>query len=188
MTVTDPRLAPSFPAASARSGWQRRGGELANHAEEITGRACELLGSEASEGTDRDPSRTAELISTLTWLCIERLREHPPKGAVSEQICHLVCDLQQLALEKAVIFVIQRRDGSHPPSPDGTRLPELRGAAETAMWPRRPATPRRVAEGDVFAAPARTTAPGERRGPKFTPVPGSARGDVRCRLPLRHHE
>jgi DNA-binding CsgD family transcriptional regulator len=100
MSVVESRLTPSLPPASVRSGWRRRGAELANRAAELVARAKELLGSQALDQVDReDPARAAELVATMTSLCVERLREHPPKAVVSQKVCELVCDLQQLALE-----------------------------------------------------------------------------------------
>ncbi|MCW3063166.1 MAG: LuxR family transcriptional regulator [Solirubrobacterales bacterium] len=101
MTVASSRVGVPFPPAAPRSGWRRRGAELTNRVAEILVSAQELLGPELAIGQIRDLSagRSAEVVSTLTWLCIDRLREEQPSKAKTAAICTLVSDLQKLALE-----------------------------------------------------------------------------------------
>jgi DNA-binding CsgD family transcriptional regulator len=101
MTIADARLGLPFPRMAARSGWRRRGAELSNRANALLARARDVFGSdlEIADVDEESPARTAEVVSKLTWLCIERLREHTPGRAASAAICTLAGDLQQLALE-----------------------------------------------------------------------------------------
>jgi len=100
MAVIDSRHGLPFPPAQ-RSGWRRRGAELTNRANALLTSAREVLGPglDVPDVDDTSPGRTAELVSTLTWLCIERLREQPPGRAATAAICELAGDLQQLSLE-----------------------------------------------------------------------------------------
>jgi DNA-binding CsgD family transcriptional regulator len=100
VTIRRSDLALPFRPTSARSGGRGRSGELARRAAELTERAAELLGEADVDDLDpENPGGAPEVVSTLTWLCIERLREDPPSPAVSQDISDLVSDLQQLALE-----------------------------------------------------------------------------------------
>lgn len=96
-----PGLGVPFPPAAQRSGWRRRGTELANRVADLLSRAQELLGADLviGEMPSASAGRSAEVVSTLTWLCIDRLREAQPPAPTTTAICALVSDLQQLALE-----------------------------------------------------------------------------------------
>jgi DNA-binding CsgD family transcriptional regulator/GAF domain-containing protein len=100
VTTVSPTGLP-FPPAARRSGWLRRGAELSNRVNELLPRAADLLGPDVrmSRVDATAPGHAAELISSLTWLCIERLREQQPSRAVTAQLSLLVSDLQRLALE-----------------------------------------------------------------------------------------
>jgi YD repeat-containing protein len=101
VTVVKSGLGVPFPAAAQRSGWRRRGTELSNRVDNLLESAGELLGPDVVIGElpSASAGRSAEVVSTLTWLCIDRLRDGQPSGATTTAICALVSDLQQLALE-----------------------------------------------------------------------------------------
>jgi DNA-binding NarL/FixJ family response regulator len=101
VNVVNPGVGLPFPPAAQRSGWRRRGTELANRVARLADETKEILGSDLTFGEFASASagRSAEVVSTLTWLCIDRLREDNPNGDTSEAICGLVSELQQLALE-----------------------------------------------------------------------------------------
>jgi DNA-binding CsgD family transcriptional regulator len=85
VTIRRSDLALPFRPTSARSGGRGRSGELARRAAELTERAAELLGEADVDDLDpENPGGAPEVVSTLTWLCIERLREDPPSPAVSQ--------------------------------------------------------------------------------------------------------
>ena len=102
MTVTpvEPREQP-FPASSATVRWRRRRSQLTARINETVQRAKILIGPSLEiEPLDAsNPGRAAEVITSLSWLSIERLREQRPGRAATVGTCELVCDLQQLALE-----------------------------------------------------------------------------------------
>jgi DNA-binding CsgD family transcriptional regulator len=101
MTIADAGLGIAFPPAAPRSGWRRRSAELSNRGNMLLAQARNVLGADLDirDVDEESPARTAEVVSSLTLLCIERLREHAPGRAASAAICTLAGDLQQLALE-----------------------------------------------------------------------------------------
>ena len=97
----EPETAPrAFPAPTRSPGWRRHESELLARVMEAHRRVSEALGQElAVPGVDRDrPGRSADIVSALTWCCIEQLRlpeEH--SDADTAVICGLVAELQQLS-------------------------------------------------------------------------------------------
>jgi RNA polymerase sigma factor (sigma-70 family) len=71
------------------AGWRRRDAELDQRRGELTARARAVLGAKPD----------ASDLSALTQSGIDRLREEWPPPATVTEICALVSDLQQLALE-----------------------------------------------------------------------------------------
>ena len=100
LTVDEPREHP-FPAASPTIRWRRRRTQLTARINETVQRAKILIGSDLEvEPLDAsNPGRAGEVIASLSWLAIERLREQRPGRAATVGMCELVCDLQRLALE-----------------------------------------------------------------------------------------
>jgi len=90
-----------FPPAAQRSGWLRRSAELASRARELLETARTVLGSDIAiaELETASAGRSAEIVSTLTWLCIDRLRGDGINRTTTAAVCSLVSDLQRLALE-----------------------------------------------------------------------------------------
>ncbi|MCU1678242.1 MAG: LuxR family transcriptional regulator, partial [Frankiales bacterium] len=96
----EPREQP-FPAASPTIRWRRRRTQLTARINEAVQRAKILIGPDLEiEPLDAsNPGRAGEVIASLSWLAIERLREQRPGRAATVGTCQLVCDLQRLALE-----------------------------------------------------------------------------------------
>jgi len=84
-----------------RTGWNRRGVALTSRAQALLERAHSLLGTgyDDSELDEESPARTAEFVSAMTWLCVERLKADRSSASVVAETCELVMELQQLALE-----------------------------------------------------------------------------------------
>lgn len=99
-TVEDHRDQP-FPPGAQATGLRRRRAQLNSQVNECVQRARMLMGDDLAiqEITAADAGRAAEVVSTLTWLAIERLRETRPGRAATAGTIELVCDLQRLATE-----------------------------------------------------------------------------------------
>jgi DNA-binding CsgD family transcriptional regulator len=96
---TTPR---AFPAPTRSPGWRRRESELLARVMEAHGEVSRALGQDlAVPGVDRDrPGRSADIVSALTWCCIEQLRlSSADEAADTATLCGLVADLQQLSSE-----------------------------------------------------------------------------------------
>lgn len=98
--IDDPREQP-FPAASPTVRWRRRRAQLTARINEAVQQARVLIGPDLEvEPLDAsDPGRATEVITSLTWLAIERLREQRPGRTATTGMCELICDLQTLSLE-----------------------------------------------------------------------------------------
>ncbi|WP_040599948.1 helix-turn-helix transcriptional regulator [Patulibacter medicamentivorans] len=102
MTAVDEEVPRAFPAPSRSPGWRRRESELVTRVTTMHQAVSEALGEAlAVSGVDRDrPGRSAEIVSALTWICIERLRlTAEADHETTARLCGLVAELQQLALE-----------------------------------------------------------------------------------------
>lgn len=103
-TSADERTPPprAFPAPTSGPGWRRREGELLAGVLDAHADVTVTLGQDiAIPGVERDrPGRSAEIVSALTWCCIERLRlPDVAPGPDTSRLCGLVAELQQLAAE-----------------------------------------------------------------------------------------
>lgn len=105
MTSTYEQSTPApraFPAPTRSPGWRRHESELLARVMEARTAVSAALDQElAVPGVDRDrPGRSADIVSALTWVCIERLRLSSTESAAdTSQLCRLVADLQQLSSE-----------------------------------------------------------------------------------------
>jgi DNA-binding CsgD family transcriptional regulator len=92
----------AFPAPTRSPGWRRRESELLARVMTAHADVAGALDQElAVPGVDRDrPGRSADIVSALTWCCIERLRLSSESSAAdTARLCRLVADLQQLSSE-----------------------------------------------------------------------------------------
>ncbi|MCK9250587.1 MAG: LuxR C-terminal-related transcriptional regulator [Solirubrobacteraceae bacterium] len=102
MTTTEPSTpARAFPGPMRGPGWRRRESELAQRVAASHQAVAELLDGEVPlPALDRSrPGQTAEIVSALTWCCIERLRGCDGNPELARPLCEQVLELQQLALE-----------------------------------------------------------------------------------------
>jgi len=92
----------AFPAPARSPGWRRRENELLARLAELHGDVADALGARLGvPEVDRDrPGRSAEIVSALVWVCIERLRViERGDAATTRQLADLVVELQRLSLE-----------------------------------------------------------------------------------------
>ncbi len=101
-TATAREVPRAFPAPSRSPGWRRRESELLNRVTELHQDVAEAIGTRLRvPPVDRDrPGRSAEIVSALVWVCIERLRENAQGApARTRRLAQLVVALQRVSLE-----------------------------------------------------------------------------------------